>query len=261
MKTNLSNNVVVEVKGDVLYRTDIENILPKGLSKKDSASYAENYIKKWAIGVLMYDKANSNINDDEIEKLVSNYRKSLVIEKYKQKLIEQKIKEPSESEKQEFYNNNSEKFKLKENLIMGLYMKVPKNATKMEFLRNWMNNLSSKNLENIEKYSYQNAVGYEYFGDHWISFDELISNIPIKSENQNSLLSQKRLIELEDNTYTYFLRITKYKSAGSIEPYDFAKDKIKIILMNKNKTDYITNFEDELYNKAVKRGNINMTNK
>jgi hypothetical protein len=57
------------------------------------------------------------------------------------------------------------------------------------------------------------------------------------------------------------LRITKYKSAGSIEPYDFAKDKIKIILMNKNKTDYITNFEDELYNKAVKRGNINMTNK
>jgi len=251
----------VEVKGEFLYKKDIKNILPENLSKEDSITYINNYIKKWAVRILMYEKANKNINDDdEIEKLVSDYRKSLVIHRYQEKLIVQKIKSPSESEMQEYYNANSEIFKLNQNLIMGLYMKVPKNAPKIDELRHWINNQNSINLEKIEKYSYKNAVSYEYFGDHWVGFDEVICNMPIRQdENVNKLLSEK-LIEREDNTYKYILHINKYKTIGSTEPFDFAKDKIKIILMNVNKTNYINQVEDELYNKAEKRGIIKRYN-
>ena len=43
----------VEVKGEFLYKKDIKNILPENLSKEDSITYINNYIKKWAVILTM----------------------------------------------------------------------------------------------------------------------------------------------------------------------------------------------------------------
>lgn len=248
---------VVELEGEFLYQSDIDKFIPNNITSEDSALYAENFIKKWAISILTYEKANNNISDiEEIEKLVLNYRKSLVIHRYHQKLLEQKVKEPSESEMQKYYDENSEKFKLKENLIKGIYIKVPEKAPKTNDLKKWLSNQKTENLQKIEKYCYQNAVSYEYFGDHWISYDELAKQLPIASEEKQSALSQK-LIELEDNAgFKYFLFINESKKIGSVEPFEFAKNKIKAILMNISKTNFINKFEDELYDKALKKEKI-----
>jgi hypothetical protein len=249
------NNPVVELNGEVLYFSEIEKNLPGKMSSEDSILFVENYIKRWAVRNLMYDKASVNVkNLDEIEQLVADYRKSLLIHQYQQKLIEQRLKNPTESEIKDYYDNNSEKFKLKENLIKGLYMKVPKNAPRIEELKSLMTDLSSEKLHEIEKYSYQNAVNYEYFGENWVNFDELLKKIPTEEKAEN--LFKQRFIELSDKEFIYLLYISKYKEAGSVEPFDFAKDKINVILRNINKNTYIHNFEDELYNQAQKKGEL-----
>ena len=67
---------------------------------------------------------------------------------------------------------------------------------------------------------------------------------------------KKALLFWRDNQFKYFLKVTNRKTAGSTEPFDFAKDKIRIILMNQSKTTFIHEFENELYNKAQKKGKI-----
>jgi hypothetical protein len=252
-----SEDPLIELNGEALFLSDIEKMLPKDLSAGDSTLYVNNYIKKWVTRNLVYEKANKNVdNIDEIELLVNDYRKSLVIHNYQQKLIEQKVKKPSEREIKQYYDNNTDIFKLKENLIKGLFMKLPKNASKVDVLKTWIARPKSENLQEIEKYSYQNAISYTYFGDKWMSFTEFLKMMPVTADaNVNELLHQK-LIEMEDNGYIYLLAIYEFRVAGSTEPYEYAKDKISAILLNKSKEEYINTFEDELYQKAIKDGII-----
>ena len=133
-------------------------------------------------------------------------------------------------------------------------MKLPKTAPKVEELKQFIANQTPENLQEIEKYSYQYAVNYEYFGNNWVPINDLMRKIPF-TENASDILRQK-LTTVEDEEFIYILTINEFKETGSIEPYDFAKDKVKIILMNINKNTYLTNFEEELYNKAKRRGDI-----
>ena len=99
---------LVEISGEFLYKEDLQSVLPADLSKDDSLLFAEHYIKNWAEGVLLYQKAESNIpDDDEVNTLVENYRKALIVHTYQQKLIEQRLSEEiTEEEMKTYYENN-----------------------------------------------------------------------------------------------------------------------------------------------------------
>ena len=84
----------MELDGNFLYREDLQSVLPAGLSKDDSLLFAEHYIRNWVEDILLYDKAQSNIpNNGEIDKLVENYRKALIMHTYQQALIPQRLSE------------------------------------------------------------------------------------------------------------------------------------------------------------------------
>ena len=83
---------LVEVDGTFLYKEDLKASMPIGCSKEDSLLFAENYIRNWIEDILLYNKAKNNISESQrIEDLVQNYRKSLIIHEYQQKLINQEL--------------------------------------------------------------------------------------------------------------------------------------------------------------------------
>lgn len=72
--------------------------------------------------ILLYDKAQSNIpNNGEIDKLVENYRKALIMHTYQQALIHQRLSEEiSEQDLTEYYEKNQALFKVERPLMKGL---------------------------------------------------------------------------------------------------------------------------------------------
>lgn len=249
---------LLEVEGKFLYIDDIKQIIPPNVNDTDSTDIAQSYIRKWVTDVLMYENAKRNItNKAEIEELVESYRKSLTIHQYQQKMIEQRLpKEPSEEDMKAFYTQYSGQLLLDENIIKGLMLIVPQNAPKIANVRSWVQSGNAKSLESIEKYSIQNAISYDYFGDKWIDFSEILKKIPLKIEDPSKFIATNRFVEMSDSTHHYFLRIESFRTSGQVEPYEMAKDRIAAILLNKQKADFISNFEDELYNDAVKSGTV-----
>jgi len=244
---------LLEVEGKFLYVDEVQQIIPPNVNVKDSTEIAHSYIRKWVIDVLMYENAKRNItNLNEIDELVESYRKSLTIHQYQQKMIEQRLpKEPSEVDLKAFYTQYSAQLVLKENIIKGLLLIIPQKAPKMSNVRSWVQSGNSKSLESIEKYSLQNAISYDYFGDKWLPFSEILKRIPLKIEDPSRFLSSNRFVETSDSTQHYFLRIESFKLSGQVEPFEMAKDRISNILLNKQKADFITKFENEIYNDAV----------
>lgn len=249
---------LVEVDGNFLYGEDLKNALPTDLSSTDSSLLAKRYIRNWVEDVLLYEKAQSNIPDNEkIEKLVESYRRTLIMHTYQQALIHQKLSEEiTEAELTNFYNENKELFKLEHPLIRGLFIKVPLKASGVNNVRRWYKTSAQDAVEHLEKYSLQNAVKYEYFYDRWVPVSDILDMIPLKTAQPEDYLNEKRHMELKDTAFYYFLNISDYRSAGEIEPYDFARSKVREMLMNMKEVDFMKQVKKDLYEWAVKRNQI-----
>ena len=258
-----SGKPILEVEGKYLNADEIQQVIPPNVNATDSAEVANSYIKKWVTDVLMYENAKRNVtNKAEIDELVESYRKSLTIHQYQQKLIEQRLpKEPSEEDLKAFYNEYSSQLALKDNIIKGLLLIVPQNAPKLANVRSWVQSANAKSLESIEKYSIQNAISYDYFGDKWLELSEVLKKIPLKIDDASRFVASNRFVETSDSTHHYFLRIQAFKTIGQVEPFEMARKRISVILLNKQKAEFITKFEDELYNDAVSNENVTFYNK
>lgn len=249
---------ILEVEGKFLYVDELQDIMPPDVAAKDSVEIANSYIRKWVTDVLLYENAERNItNKAEIDQLLEDYRKSLIIHQYQQKLLQERLpKAPSEEEIKAFYEKYKEQLILKENVIQGILLITPANAPQLANVRSWVKSGNTKSLESIEKYSMQHAISYDYFAERWIPFSEILKKLPLQLEDQTSYLSGRRFIEFSDSTKHYFLNVKASKLVGQTEPFDMAKPKIINLIMNKLKADFISNFENELYNDAIKNETV-----
>ena len=250
---------VLEVEGKFLYQDEIDQIIPATASLIDSADIAERYIKKWVTDVLVYENAKRNINKlNDIEKRVEEYRKSLIINEYEQALIKERLSGVvTEDEMKKFYETYKSQLISQENLIKGLLLIVPKNAPQIDKVREWVRLSNTKSLENIEKHSLKNAISYDYFMNNWTSFGEILKKAPFRIEDSGVFVRSTSFAETSDSTKMYLLRIVSSIPTGQTEPYDLAKKKISSILLNKKKSDFIIQFENDIYKDAKEEGSIN----
>jgi hypothetical protein len=257
-------DALVKVNDRILTRNEVESLIPKGTTSADSLLLAESYIKKWVKDELVLKIAQRNLGSDKetIDKLVDAYRRSLLRYRYQEKLIQEKLSdEIQESDVLTYYDTNKEKFVLDKNLIKGLFLKVPADAPNLSEVKTWYKSGNVASLEKIEKYSIQNAAIYEYFFDKWVDFDEIRNNIPNQISNPESFLRTNKILEVTDSSYCYFLNIRQVLLKGQVEPFEYAEPRIREILINQRKLDFIKEFEEELYNDALDGGDVIFYNK
>lgn len=254
--SSASKEVVAEVKGKYLYRSDLQDALPKGLSPKDSTLFAKDYIQNWIADELLYDVARRNISDDEkIDQLVEDYRRQLVTNEYKRYLIDEKLsKEISDDEIESYLLAHKSSLTVKTNQIKGLYIKIPVKSPNVNQLRNWMSLKREEDAEKINQYSIQYAIDYENFTERWIDFDEVMSNIPYNISNSALFLKQNRQLQVKDNEYFYLLTIREAAIIGSPFPEELAKEEARANIVLERKTTYLSSIRNEILGKALKNG-------
>lgn len=258
-----SRSPVVSVKDRILYKSDLEKAMPYGLSGEDSITAADAYMKKWVGEELLYDKALQNIIDkDQIDALVEDYRKSLIIHSYKERVLKEYLSaDATESELMGFYESNKDLFKLKENIIKGLYLKVPLKSPELNNFKKWYSQGTDNAIENIEKKQLQNAVGYEYFYDRWISFESVMESIPYLVVNSDQFLKSRKTLEVQDSAFVYLLNIKEYKLAGEQAPFDYEKSALTELYLKKKEAEYLDRIKEDLYQKALSDKEIVIYNK
>lgn len=258
-KNDTNKIPLVVCKGHTLYKEDVWAILPTGLNQKDSTEYVDSYIKSWIDDILLYEIARNNIsNSDEINALVERYHRSLIVYQYQQQLIDEKVKPNiSEEDIEKYYVENTKHILLNEDIIKGLFLKVPIDAPNINSVKEWYASPTSQAIESIEKYSIQNAVEYDYFYDKWVSLDKMMERIPYTEKDFNTFTRNNRKIETQDSSFYYFLYADEFKSKGEEAPLEYARNTIRETLVNHQKMIYMQEFLKELYQKESKNIKIN----
>lgn len=237
----------VEVNGQYLYRSTLDS-LTVGLSSEDSLRMVQQYISQWTKDVLEYDKAKARTKSD-LEKLVEEYRRALYVQAYEQQLIERHMpKAVPDSVVAQVYEQMPNRFLLDESIVKGILVVVPKDARDIAKLRGWM---AKEKLDEIEKYAYQNASGYELFADKWLTTTDLLAHIPAERAEMENMLKAKNQIEVTDSLKTYVLQVTEKHLRGEQMPMEYARPEIEKIVLYERQVDFLNKEREKLYNEAI----------
>lgn len=249
---------LVELNGDVLYEEDLLQVLPLGITGQDSVEFSEKYIRNWIEDVMFYQNAERNIPDTrDIDRLVSNYRRSLIEHEYQRRLLEQKFSaEITDEEIENFYNDNSGMFLLNESLVKGLFLKIPAKAPDLQRIRAIYTQTDDESFEEIEKYCIRNSARCEFFYDNWRNLAEIEVLMPQHDIPLEDLLEKQESLEMKDEDNIYLLNVSEYLRKGGIEPLEYACGKVRMLLINNNEVSYMKKIREELYQSAVNKGLI-----
>lgn len=251
---------VVRVGEEVLTTHDLKKVLPDDVNNEDSAALADDYVNRWVRNKLFLREAESSLTDDEkdVSQLLDEYRTSLLVNIYQQKMLEQKYSPLlSNEEIEEYYNEMQDNFTLQENIIRGLFLKLPLDAPNISEVRRWCRSADSEDLVQLDRYSAQHARMYHAFLDKWTPFQQINASLPEPVRNEERFLQYNRYYEKADDKYRYFLVITEFMTIGNTAPLSYVEERIRAILLNKKRAEFINSLEKELYNEALQKKIIN----
>jgi len=235
-----------------LYMSDV--LIPENTNPTDSKQIISASINTWLIEQIKLHKAETNLTSSQkdIEKELDAYRSSLLIYKYEQSYIKQKlITNVTLAEIQTYYDKHVSEFKLNNNVILASYVCIPKSAKNYYSFKYWFTGNYERNLDKIATYCEENALIYQTFDDNWITFNHLLKVAPFECKNQKQYLKTHKTIEFNDNENHYLAVLHNYKLKDDIAPLNIVSNKIRNIILNKRKLKLIRDFEQSSLKDAI----------
>ena len=254
---------LLSVGNEFLYHEDVQRFYSQSHGNVDSATFVNDFIERWAEEAFFYHLAKRNVRkSDEIELLVENYKRSLILNIYETGLVEEQLeREISKEEVDTFYKENISMFLAKEPMVKGLLLKVPKNTPRLSLLRGWCKERTVDNLEKLDKYSLTNDVEYEYFLEIWKELSSVAEKTPLAVEELQQRLLRNKDTEFKDGDFVYFVSVDSIVKKGDAEPVELVEPEIRLLLSNTKKAHFIKEKKRELYKEALETGAIKYYNK
>ncbi|APG64202.1 hypothetical protein LPB136_01950 [Tenacibaculum todarodis] len=243
-----------------LYKKDIENFLPKNITKEDSVVLVKSFINSWAKQQLFLKKAELNAteaNNENINSLVSNYRESLFINEYKERLIKQELDTlVLEDEIEEFYKENKENFKLNEELIQLKYLHFGSELLDKKGIVKKFKSSKEEDLESLESQRI-NFKSSRLRDSTWLSLDNVLLKIPpFAKEPKEKLLKISKFIQKEDSLDVYLVAVKNVLKRNDLAPLSYITPQIKQLILHKRKLELIREIEKTLINDAIQNENF-----
>ncbi|MGY8954793.1 MAG: hypothetical protein ACKVK1_01190 [Flavobacteriales bacterium] len=249
-----SNNkqIIASVNEKDLLLSEVLKEMPK--ATEDSTFFIERYMNLWIRKQLMIYHSEINLSSDLLnyEAQIADYRSSLLIYAYQQELINQNFDTSiTSNEISDYYNQYREEFKLVKNIFIGRYIVVDKSAPKSKNLKKWYKSNKPDDIESLTDYCHQFAKEYYLSDSSWQYFSSINNKLPKFITEEEYFLENTKGVWFEDQQYRHYIYIKNYQIKGSISPLALEREKIRNVLLNKNKIQYLKQLEDELYQNAL----------
>lgn len=248
---------VARVNNTYLDRANLAGIVPPGTSARDSLVMVKNYINNWIRNQLILEYAEGNLTEEQQDftSQLEEYRKSLVIYTFEQKLINQNLDTTiREEEVETYYEQNKANFELRDNIVKVIMFKISSDSAKaLKAARELLRPDSIVDFDAVERFSLnrtqQNIISY----DSWYLFNDLLQLVPITTYNESAYLENHKFVELPVGNSIYLVRFYDFKIKNGLSPLSFERNNIRNIILNRRKIELINKMRDDLYDKASKK--------
>ncbi len=255
-KEDKSSEIVAIVNTDKLFKEDLKNVLPRNISKEDSLIIVKSFIQDWAVKkLLLKGAANNNTSQSlrNINKLVQDYKESLLINNYKEELIKQQLDTViANDEIEKYYLVNKENFKLNEVLVKSKYLYFNYTINDQKEIVKLFKSDKIDDAEELERQQLSFRI-YQLNDSIWTELDKVLLKLPFSKEN---LLKKSKFIQKQDSLGLYLVAIKDVLNRNDIAPLSYIKSTIKEMILHKRKIELIREIEKLIVKDATKNNNF-----
>jgi len=255
---------VARVNDVYLYQDELAGIVSDRVSKEDSAQRVQTYIDSWVRKQLLISQAMKtiDINEAEVERKVLEYRYTLIGYEYQNFYINKNLdNNVSDAEIQKYYTEHIDNFILKQNIVKGTFIVVPKGAPRTNRIKELIYSNKEKDVNELRSFCLSFSTAYHIADSSWMEFDKLVVGSPLAEiPNKVQFLKSNPYYETSDTESLYYLKVDEYKISDNASPLEFVREEIKNIILNKRKVELAKKLEDDVYENAAKRKDFEVYN-
>ncbi|MEM1219982.1 MAG: hypothetical protein AAGH79_13770, partial [Bacteroidota bacterium] len=246
-----------KVYSKTLRLSELEGMIPDNMSTEDSTLIINAFIKRWVRDAVMMHEAEQNVDKSlNLEKLVEDYKSSLVLHNYEQLLVDQLLDSTvTQQELKSFYEKNKENYQLQEPLVRGRFIKVLETSPDMEKLDKWWDSDQPEDYRLMVTYCATFAVA-QFLGDStWNKLSTVRAEFPkgVLSENQ---LKGNQDIVTTDGEFKYYFRPIDWIPSKELAPFSYIADQAKKVILHKRKMQLLDETKETMYQQAMRRNEV-----
>ncbi|MBK9270607.1 MAG: hypothetical protein IPM48_03330 [Saprospiraceae bacterium] len=229
--------VLAEFDEQKLKLGQISALFPAFENEEDSIRFLSQYVEKWLKDLSYLEKAKKELTTSpEIESLVEDYKNSLLLNAYEEKIIATSLDtQVTEKEILDYYNQNKGEYKLDETILRLLYVKIPKSAYDSKVFSPLWNKPDGQNFNELQKYCQNNAEFFILQSDKWYKWNDINDLLPTKFISQSSIFTGMQR-EFADFKYHYLIKIKEVVRPNEQPPISYFSMKAeKSILHDRSK--------------------------
>jgi len=252
---------VAKVGERQLTMKELSGYVPDYLDDTDSALWADDYVKKWVQRELLLLKAEENLKADlkDVSKELEEYRNSLLVYRYKNELVKEKMDTTvTDSNIQKYFNDHRESFILNRNIVKAIYIKIPVQVSNPDNIKDLCLSENKEKQAKLNEYCMSYAKAYDRFNDQWVAADMVLGNVPELIKDQNQFLERNRFVESTDMNYYYIVCIRDYKLSGQVSPIEYVQNDIRNLILSKQKIEFLKQIEKDIYKEGLDNNKVKL---
>lgn len=250
------DQLLAKVYNKTLYLSDLEGIIPEGSPPNDSVLIVTAYAQRWVREQLLMYEAERNIPKDlNIDKLVRDYRASLVRFNFEEQIIAEKLDSTvSEQEVRAFYENNRDQFQLENTILKCQLLRLPMSAPQNDINKLWSSRKASDaaRLRNLAKQLGALAL---LDTEKWYKLEEVAAILP-KGTLTSDNVGSRREGTLGDGDFRYYYRVLQTVKGKETAPFEYVQEQASKVILHKRKLQLLERWKEDLYQQELRRENI-----
>lgn len=256
--TNDPDKLLAKVYNKSLYMSELEGMFGLNATSEDSTVIINAYVKRWIKEALLLHEAERNIPSDlNIDKLVRDYRASLIRSNYEEVILEQSLDSViTRKQLNDFYEQNKEQYELDKPIIRCLFIKVPLPVPSSKQLgRLWSSSDNAESFKNLLTYCGKHATSYLLSDSIWYRAEDLVDELPQGTVNINRLRSNFNISQ-RDNDFQYHFKVLEVRKKKEIAPLPFIEDQARKVILYQRRMELLEKTKEKMYEIAERKNNI-----
>ena len=247
---------LVTVDDATLTLDDLLRDMPKGWTGDDSVTFAKMYVDNWVLKQLKMKRAEEVLPqyEESIERLVEDYRQSLIMRQLDQYYIDNDIDhDVTEQQVLTYYRAHASQFKLNHNVVKGVIVKVPKSFKNTKTLSTALvETRESQDVSEIMALAEKLNLNVTDMTAKWETFSDFLGYLPtLRTNNYDHLLSNSSAQVMHSDDAMFYFIFTDVVRKGNTSPLELVEEDIQRRLYAERRADIVSSYEVSLRRDAM----------
>lgn len=256
----LHNGEVVAQVGKVrLYRSDIDEVVPKGISVEDSIALARQIIDVWASDRIYLAIAEEQLSkaEKDVSRELEDYRISLLKYRYEQLYVNERLDTAVSDDKvEEYYESHKDNFRLDRPLVKARFLRIHTESPMLETIRKKMNSSDANDLLEADSLAFSSAMMFTTWKDQWQDVIVLAREMGMPYDAMLGQLKNGWVRQDDTTEVTNLAYVSAMVRTGEHAPIEYSADRIKDIIISTRKQALLSSLEQDLLKDAHENGKL-----